>query len=119
MIYQDNLKNKLHKVNSNLSWVEAPLIIPSSQNELFSDIEADLKESEKLIKNFEMQINTSTNIKDPNFILYLKNFKIDYESYKKKYMKLKNEYETENKIKYISTSCKNDIFLAKLSWESN
>ena len=114
-----HLKNKFHKVNSNLSWVEAPLIIPSSQNELFSDIKADLKESEKLINNFEMQINTSTNIKDPNLILYLKNFKIDYESYKKKYMKLKNEYETENKMKHISISCKNDTFLAKLSWESN
>ena len=30
-------------------------------------------------------------------------------------MKLKNEYETENKMKYISTSCKSDTFLAKLS----
>ena len=119
MIYQDNLKNKLHKVNSNLSWIEVPLIIPSSQNELFSDIEADLKENEKLIKNFEMQINTSPNIKDPNFILCLKNFKIEYELYKKKYMKLKNEYETQKKIKHISTFCKNDTFLAKLSWESN
>ena len=114
-----HLKNKFHKVNSNLSWIEVSLIIPLSQNELFSDIEADPKESEKLINNFEMQINTSTNIKDPNFILYLKNFKIEYESYKKKYMKLKNEYETENKMKHISTSCKNDSFLAKLSWESN
>ena len=91
------------------------MIITSSQNELFSDIEADPKESEKLINNFEMQINTSTNIKDPNLILYLKNFKIDYESYKKKYMKLKNEYETENKMEHISTSCKNDTFLVKLS----
>ena len=62
-----------------------------------------------------MQINTPTNIKEPNFILYLKNFKIGYESYKKKSMKLKNEYETENKMKYISTSCKSDTFLAKLS----
>jgi hypothetical protein len=91
------------------------LTIPSSQNELFFDTEADLKESEKFIKNFEMQINTSTNIKDPNFMLYLTNFKIEYESYKKTYMKLKNEYETENKIKHITTSCKNDTFLVKLS----
>ena len=81
MIY--HLKNKFHKVNSNLFWIEVPFIIPSSQKKLFSDIEADLKESEKLIKNFEIQIYTSTNIKDPNFILYLKNFQIDYESYKK------------------------------------
>ena len=57
-----------------------------------------------------MQISTSTNIKVPNFILCLKNFKIEYESYKKKSMKLKNKYETENKMKYISTSCKSDIF---------
>ena len=62
-----------------------------------------------------MKINTSTNTKDPNFILYLKNFKIGYESYKKKSMKLKNEYETENKIKHLSASCKNDTFLVKLS----
>ena len=34
-------------------------------------------------------------------------------------MKLKNEYETENKIKHISTFYKNVTFLAKLSWESN
>ena len=52
MIY--HLKNKFHKVNSNLSWIEVSLIIPLSQNELFSDVEADLKESEKLIKNFEI-----------------------------------------------------------------
>ena len=61
-----------------------------------------------------MQINTLTNIKEYNFILYLKNFKIGYESYKK-YMKLKNEYKTENKMKHISTSCKSDTFLVKLS----
>ena len=86
------------------------MIIPSSQNKLFSDTEANLKESEKLIKNFEMQINTPTSIKEPNFILYPKNSKIGYESYKKKSMKLKNKYETENKMKHISTSCKSDIF---------
>lgn len=108
MIYQDNLKNKLHKIDSNLSRLEAPLIIPSSQNQLFSDIEVDLTESEKLIKNLEIQINTSINIKDPNFILYLKNYKTRYESYKKKYMKLKNKYETENKMKHISPSGKDD-----------
>ena len=62
-----------------------------------------------------MQINTPTNIKEPNFILYPKNFKIGYESYKKKSMKLKNEYETENKMKNISTFCKSDTCLAKLS----
>ena len=62
-----------------------------------------------------MQINSSTNIKESNFILYLKNYKIEYKSYKKKYMKLKNEYKAENKIKHISTSCKNDTFLVKLS----
>ena len=32
-----------------------------------------------------MQINTPTCVKVPNFILYLKNFKIGYESYKKIY----------------------------------
>ena len=68
------------------------MIIPSSQNKLFSDIEANLKEIEKLIKNFEMQINTPTNIKEPNFILYLKNFKIECGSYKKTYMKLKKAH---------------------------
>ena len=62
-----------------------------------------------------MKINTSTNTKDPNFILDLKNYKSECESYKKTYMKIKNEYETENKIKHLSASCKNDTFLVKLS----
>ena len=100
-IYQDNLKALFSKVSASFE----SLSDASKREKVLEEIEHNLNEIQNLIKDLEIQITIE--LPDPNYTLYVKNYKSGYDSYRKRYLKEKERISLEvkmNKIKLTTSS---------------
>ena len=88
-IYQTNLKMLYRKISNNLDTIQ------KDTGEKLSEIEEDLNEVEKIIKNLEIELTGESPISESYLIL--KNQKSTYENYKKKFRKEKEKYNSSIK----------------------
>ena len=88
-IYQTNLKMLYRKITNNLDTIK------KDTGEKLSELEEDLNEVEKILKNLEIELTGESPISDSYLIL--KNQKSQYETYKKKYRKEKEKYDSNIK----------------------
>jgi hypothetical protein len=101
-IYNDNLTIIFNKINR-LITIFTKLTI--DKFELHSkDIEINLKEAEKMLKNIDLELITNSNLTNKNKIFYKKN----YEIFKEKYEKSKRQFFLE-KENFDYTKKKQDL----------
>ena len=102
-IYQTNLKMLYRKISNNLDTIQ------KDTGEKLSEIEEDLNEVEKIIKNLEIELTGESPISESYLIL--KNQKSTYENYKKKFRKEKEKYNSS--IKKVELELNSNSLLNK------
>ena len=94
-IYQENLKQIFLRIDKTFSEVDIGIDVGKKLKE----IEYDLAESEKLIKNLEIQLATGGC--GPNHSSYMRSYKSGYDTYRKRFLKAKDKHRTESNGKAI------------------
>ena len=102
-IYQTNLKMLYRKISNNLDTIQ------KDTGEKLLEIEEDLNEVEKIIKNLEIELTGESPISESYLIL--KNQKSTYENYKKKFRKEKEKYNSS--IKKVELELNSNSLLNK------
>ena len=88
-IYQTNLKMLFRKISNNLDTIQ------KDTEDKLSELEEDLNEVEKIIKNLEIELTGESPISDSYLIF--QNQKSQFVNYKKKYRKEKEKYDSNIK----------------------
>ncbi len=91
-VYQTNVKMLFQKIANNLDSIST-----ETENKL-TEIEKDLLETQKLLKNLEIEVAGESPVSD--IYLIVKNYKNGYAQYNKRYKKEKEKFE--NNIKSVS-----------------
>ncbi len=91
-VYQTNVKMLFQKISNNLETISS-----ETENKL-NQIEKDLSETQKLLKNLEIEVAGESPVSD--IYLIVKNYKNGYAQYNKRYKKEKEKFE--NNIKSVS-----------------
>ena len=91
-VYQTNVKMLFQKISNNLDSIST-----ETENKL-TEIEKDLLETQKLLKNLEIEVAGESPVSD--IYLIVKNYKNGYAQYNKRYKKEKEKFE--NNIKSVS-----------------
>ena len=89
-VYQTNVKMLFQKISNNLDTISS-----ETENKL-NQIEKDLSETQKLLKNLEIEVAGESPVSD--IYLIMKNYKNGYSQYLKRYKKEKEKYENNNKL---------------------
>lgn len=100
-IYQSKLKKLNQKIEYNFG------TLSKKTEEKLSEINDNLKESQKLLKNLELEVSGES--QQSNSYLILKIYKNSYNEYSKKYKVEKEKYE--NSLKEVSLGINSDINL--------
>ena len=100
-IYQSKLKKLNQKIEYNFG------TLSKKTEEKLSEINDNLKESQKLLKNLELEVSGES--QQSNSYLILKIYKNSYNEYSKKYKVEKEKFE--NSLKEVSLGINSDINL--------